>query len=151
PYDPEDCYISELVACWNQINAGVTTGIDTSQCSQTAAHSDAMIKGLMYSGRRSMYVYSRGRGFEPMSGFEYPGRIGDSSKGLGRLRRQYFSSDDQLVTLGFDGGPAPVAGPGTESGWALARAFNAWIVNHNVRAPQVITTNEKELGPDIEF
>ena len=151
PYDPEDCYISELLACWNQINGGVTTGIDTSQCSQTAAHSDAMIKGLMDSGRRSMYVYSRGRGVNPMPGFEYPGRIGVSTRGLGRLRKEYFSSSDQLVTLGYDGGPNPIAGPGTETGWELARSFEAWIVNHNVQAPQVVLNNQKLLGPDIEL
>jgi 5-methylthioadenosine/S-adenosylhomocysteine deaminase len=149
PYEPEDCYISELVACWNQINAGVTTGIDTSQCSQTAAHTDAMIKGLIDSGRRSMYVYSRGRGDVP--GFEYPGRLGVSTRGLGRLRSQWFNTDDQLVTLGYDGGPTPIAGPGSETGWALARSVGAWIVNHNVQAPQVVLNNEKELGPDIEF
>src|SRR5262245_38244587 len=31
PYDPEDCYISELVACLSEISEGVTTGTDTSQ------------------------------------------------------------------------------------------------------------------------
>jgi cytosine/adenosine deaminase-related metal-dependent hydrolase len=29
PYDPEDCYISELVACLSQISEGVTCGTDT--------------------------------------------------------------------------------------------------------------------------
>src|SRR5215813_7472009 len=32
PYDPEDCYISELVACLSEISEGITTGVDTSQC-----------------------------------------------------------------------------------------------------------------------
>src|SRR2546422_2763485 len=31
PYDPQDCYISELVACLSQITQGVTMGTDTSQ------------------------------------------------------------------------------------------------------------------------
>ena len=149
PYEPEDCYISELVACWSQISAGVTTGIDTSQCSHTPAHTDAMIKGLVDSGRRSMFVYSPGRA--DSNGYEFPGRIGVSTRGLGRLRSQFFNTDDQLVTLGFGGGPTPIAGPGTETGWQLARSFGAWIVNHNVMAPQIIVDNEKELGPDIEM
>src|SRR5215813_12469512 len=32
PYDPEDSYISELVACLSEISEGITTGTDTSQC-----------------------------------------------------------------------------------------------------------------------
>ena len=43
PYDPDDCYISELVASWANINSGMTTTIDTSQCSHTPEHTDAMI------------------------------------------------------------------------------------------------------------
>ena len=56
PYDPEDCYISELVACLSEISEGITTGTDTSQSSHTPEHTDAMIKGLMDSGRRMVYA-----------------------------------------------------------------------------------------------
>jgi 5-methylthioadenosine/S-adenosylhomocysteine deaminase len=101
PYEPEDNYISELVASLSQIAAGVTTGIDTSQSSHTPEHTDAMIAGLRDAGRRTLYAYSAGRGDAP--GYEYPGRIGDSTTGLGRLRAQHFSSDDQLVTLALGG------------------------------------------------
>ena len=45
-YLPEDAYISELVASLNQINAGVTTTVDTSQVSLSPAHTDACIAGL---------------------------------------------------------------------------------------------------------
>src|SRR5438067_2516626 len=31
PYDPEDCYISQLVACLSEISEGITCGTDTSQ------------------------------------------------------------------------------------------------------------------------
>jgi hypothetical protein len=121
PYDPEDCYISELVADWAAINGGVTTGIDTSQSSHSAEHTDAMIQGLMDSGRRSLFAYGGGRSDTP--GFEFPGAIGNTTSGIGRLRTQFFSSDDQLVTLGYTGGPT--------AGWELARAFDAVIINHN--------------------
>jgi cytosine/adenosine deaminase-related metal-dependent hydrolase len=149
PYDPEDCYISELVASLNQIDQGITTGVDTSQSSHTPEHTDAMIEALRDSGRRTLFAYSGGRADSP--GYEYPGRIGDTSRGLGRLRTQYFSSDDQLLTLGFGGGNTPVAGPDTETGWALARSFSAWIVNHNVGSPQTVIANQNDLGPDVEF
>src|SRR4051812_11978174 len=42
PYDPEDCYISQLVACLSEITEGVTTGTDTSQSNHTPEHTDAM-------------------------------------------------------------------------------------------------------------
>lgn len=40
PYDPEDCYISELVACLSEISEGVTWGTDTSQ----ANHSGVLLR-----------------------------------------------------------------------------------------------------------
>jgi 5-methylthioadenosine/S-adenosylhomocysteine deaminase len=59
--------------------------------------------------------------------------------GLQRISKKYFSSKDQLVTLGFAGGPTPIAGlpaPYTGlTGWALGREFGAFINNHNVGAP----------------
>ena len=58
----------------------------------------------MDSGRRSLYVYTGGRADDNRGGYEYPGTIGDSTRGLGRLRAQRFNTDDQLVTLGFSGG-----------------------------------------------
>src|SRR5258705_13189656 len=133
PYDPEDCYISELVACLSEISEGLTTGTDTSQSSHTPEHTDAMIKGLMDSGRRMVYAYTggidRSRDGSP---YEFPGAMNDTAKGIGRIAKTYFSSKDQLVTLGFGGGPGPAA-PGAEvTGWQLARAFGASIHHHNV-------------------
>ena len=46
PYDPDDCYIAELVACLSEITQGITTGTDTSQANHTPEHTDAMIKAL---------------------------------------------------------------------------------------------------------
>src|SRR5262249_28433094 len=87
-YQPEDAYISELVASLNQLNAGVTTTVDTSQVSHTPAHSDACIAGLKESGRRAVHTYSPGVG----PGVQYP-------KDLVRLQSQYFSSPHQRLTL----------------------------------------------------
>jgi len=139
PYDPEDCYISQLVACLSEISEGITTGTDTSQANHTPEHTDAMIKGLMDSGRRMVFDYSAGtdrraEGFP----FEFPGAMSDTTKGVGRLARTYFSSRDQLVTLGFAGGPGP-AFPGAQyTGWQLGRSFGALINNHNVGNPKLV-------------
>jgi 5-methylthioadenosine/S-adenosylhomocysteine deaminase len=135
PYDPEDCYISELVACLSQMTQGITMGCDTSQASHSPEYSDAMIQGLLASGRRSLYDYSNGtdRGQS-----EYPGRKGDTSTGIGRLAKTYFSSNDQLVTLGFAGGPGPAYDGAPYTGWQLGREFGAQLVAHNVGNPGLI-------------
>jgi len=98
-----------------------------------------MIKGLMDSGRRVVYAYTGGvNRTSEGSPYEFPGAMNDTTKGIGRLAKTYFSSKDQLVTLGFGGGPGPAA-PGADfTGWQLARAFGASIHNHNVGGPGVV-------------
>jgi len=141
PYEPEDSYISQLVACLSEISEGVTTGTDTSQANHTPAHTDAAIKGLMDSGRRMVFDYSAGtnRSAEGFP-FEFPGAMNDTTKGIGRIAKTYFSSKDQLVTLGFGGGGGP-AFPGADyTGWQLGRSFGALINNHSVGNPMGIVT-----------
>jgi 5-methylthioadenosine/S-adenosylhomocysteine deaminase len=87
-YLPEDARIGELVASLSQLNAGVTTTVDTSQVSLTPEHTDACIAGLKESGRRVLFAYSAGQGAKS----QYP-------QDIVRLRKQHFSSDDQLLTL----------------------------------------------------
>src|SRR5262249_27516563 len=113
-YMPDDAYISELVASISQINAGVTTGVDTSQVSHTPEHTDACIEGLAKAGRRTLFAYSQGVG----PGTQYP-------QDIRRLRTRFFSSDDQLLTLGMGGGPVANV-------WSLAREVGVPIVNHIV-------------------
>jgi cytosine/adenosine deaminase-related metal-dependent hydrolase len=140
PYDPEDLYISELVACLSEISEGITMGTDTSQASHTPEHTDAMIQGLIDSGRRMVYDYSAGTN-RSAEGFpyEFPGAMGDTTKGIGRIAKKYFSSRDQLVTLGCGAGPTEAFPGAGYTGWQLGRAFGALINNHNVGGPNVVT------------
>ena len=141
PYDPEDCYISELVACLSQISEGVTCGTDTSQANHTPEHTDAMIRGLMDSGRRMVFDYSGGTN-RSAEGFPYevPGAMNDTTKGIGRLAKTYFSSRDQLVTLGFGGGAGPAFAGAAYTGWQLGRSFGALINIHTVGNPNGIVS-----------
>ena len=134
-YRPEDAQISELVASLSQINAGVTTGVDTSQVSHTPEHTDACIAGLTAARRRTLFAYSAGTG----SGVRYP-------QDIRRLRTQYFSSSDQLLTLAMGGGA-------DASTWALAREVGAPIVNHVVGNPDLLEAlgRQKLMGPDNEY
>jgi len=141
PYDPEDCYIAELVTCLSEIGEGVTCGTDTSQANHTPEHTDAMIKGLMDSGRRMVFDYSGGTN-RSAEGFphEVPGAMNDTTKGIGRLAKTYFSSKDQLVTLGLSAGGGP-AFPGADyTGYQLARSFGALINTHNVGNPMQVVS-----------
>ena len=142
PYDPEDLYIAQLIANLSQISEGVTCGTDTSQANHTPAHTDAMIKGLMDSGRRMLFDYSSGtdRSAEGFP-FEFPGAMNDTTKGIGRIAKTYFSSKDQLVTLGFGGGGGPAFQGANYTGWQLGRSFGAFINNHSVGNPMGIVNS----------
>ena len=104
--------------------------------SHTPAYSDACIAGLKESGRRAVYTYSPGLG----PGSQYP-------KDLLRLKSQYFSSADQLLTLELN------AAPNTDN-WALARQADVPIICHIVgdRSGNFEAIGKAGLmGPDNEY
>jgi 5-methylthioadenosine/S-adenosylhomocysteine deaminase len=134
-YLPDDAYISELVASLSQMNAGVTTTVDLSQVSHTPAHSDACIQGLRESGRRAVYSYSSG-----IKGSQFP-------QDITRLKKQFFSSDDQLVTLALNTGT-------NADHWKLARSVGVPITSHIVgdRFGDLEKMGKAGLmGPDNEY
>ena len=93
---PEDVYAANLLSALGAIESGVTSVLDWSQISNTPLHSDAAIQALIDSGIRGVYAYgnpqsSTGR-FQDAVAAQFP-------QDITRLRSQYFSSDDQLLTL----------------------------------------------------
>jgi 5-methylthioadenosine/S-adenosylhomocysteine deaminase len=141
-YRPQDAFIAELVSSLSQLDAGVTTVIDTSQVGHTPEHTDAAIQGLEQAGRRAVFVYSPGAG---------PGNL--FPKDLQRLRGQHFSSTDQLLTLAMGG---EVFDPAYRSYWELGRQQGLFIVTHLVGSLGQETlveqlAREGLLGPDLEF
>ena len=111
-YQPEDAYAGVLLASLSHLRGGVTAAVDLSQVQNTPEHTDACIAAFRESGRRALLAYSRG--FGPDS--RYP-------QDVTRLRSQYFSSDDQLLTLALNGGLE-------RSAWELARQTGVPIVDH---------------------
>ncbi|HEX5748826.1 MAG TPA: amidohydrolase family protein [Archangium sp.] len=141
-FRPEDAYLAELVASLSQLDAGVTTVVDTSQVGHTPAHTDAVIRGLQDAGRRAVFVYSPGAG---------PGNIFPND--LQRLRNQYFSSTDQLLTLAMGG---EVFDPAFRTYWAIGRQNGLPIVTHlvgSIGQATLVEQLESEglLGPDLVF
>src|SRR5262245_34745976 len=89
-YRRRDVYINELFGSLSQLDDGVTTVHDISQIHHSPAHSDAAIQGIMDSGRRAAFGYFGSAGNVP--GNQYP-------VDARRIKPQWFSSTDQLVTM----------------------------------------------------
>lgn len=128
---PEDVRIGDLVTALGAINAGVTTILDWSHIGNSPEHTDAAIDGLRSSGIRAVYAYGSGTS-GPAN--RYP-------QDIHRLRKQYFSSRDQLLTLGI------AAGMDARE-WAVAREAGALI---SVHAGGSLAGLEKALGPDVTY
>lgn len=136
-YEPEDAHAAELLASLSQISDGVTTTVDTSQVQLSPAHTDACLAALRESGRRCLFAYGA-------SGKDAATR---SPAELTRLKKQYFSSDDQLLTLGSSGG--------TPEAWKFARSLNVPIIIHvvgdNVMGRLQTFGDAGLMGPDCEY
>lgn len=117
-YRPEDVYINELYGGLAQLDAGVTTVMDVSQIHHSSAHSDAAIAGLKDAGRRAVFGYFEGWGDEA----QYPG---DAA----RIRKEYFSSDDGMISMVMGG---EIYLPGYEAAWETGRALDLPIALHVV-------------------
>ncbi len=93
---PDDVYAADYVSALGSIDSGVTCVLDWSHIGISPAHTDACIKGLQDSGVRAVFAYGAGQNetgrVMEIATAKYPDDIG-------RLRKQYFSSDDQLMTL----------------------------------------------------
>ena len=137
-YTPDDARISQLIASLSQISQGVTTTVDTSQIHLTAEHTDATIDGLRESGRRCLVAYNANRRNAAAR------RVPE----LRRLRREHFSSDDQLLTLAYNSRSEQW------ETWHIGRDVGAAIVGHcqgrdNFDEPALIASGE--MGPDVEY
>lgn len=119
-YRPEDVYISELFGGLSQLDAGVTTVLDISQIHHSPDHTDAAIAGLRDAGRRGVLGYFEGIG----ENAHYPG-------GAYRVHEQYFSSDDQLLSMVMGG---EISLNGYEEAWRIGRDLGIPIATHIVGA-----------------
>lgn len=130
-YRPEDVRIGNLISALGAINAGVTTVLDWSHIGNSPEHTDAAIEGLRDSGIRGVYAFGNG----------VPGPRNFYPHDIRRLRRDYFSSDDQLLTL------ALAAGINT-SQWDLARDVGARVTVHVNGTGRLLPVADA-LGPDV--
>jgi 5-methylthioadenosine/S-adenosylhomocysteine deaminase len=119
-YRPEDMYVGNLITALGCIDAGITCFIDNSHNSRSAAHSDAAVQALIDSGVRA--VHASGAPTFGEWDRQWP-------QDVGRLQRQFFASDDQLVTLRlFSRGLV-------KEDWETARQLGLWLSIDGAGAP----------------
>src|SRR5215813_3493002 len=122
-YRPQDVYISHLFGGLSQLDDGVTTVHDVSQIHHSPQHSDAAIQALIDTGRRAAFGYFESAGAAVLGtnpGNKYP----DDAI---RIKQQWFSSTDQLVTMIMGG---EVYLPGYEKAWNIGRQLDLQIAAH---------------------
>jgi len=116
-YRPRDIYVGNMISALGCIDAGITTVVDDSHNSRTAAHSDAAVDALLDAGIRAVHVTGA-----PVAGewdrAHWPGN-------LERLHAKYLANKPAgLLTLGVMD-----AFPMLETNqWAVARQLGAVIV-----------------------
>ena len=119
-YRPQDVYINELFGGLSQLDAGVTTVHDVSQISHSPAHSDAAIQALFDTGRRAAFGYFESAG--AVHGNQYP-------FDAPRIKRQWFSSSDQLVHM-IMGGEVYLGNQSTDDSWRIGRELGLQVAAH---------------------
>ncbi|QQM39724.1 amidohydrolase family protein [Streptomyces liliifuscus] len=148
-YRPQDMYVGTKLAALTAIDSGITTMLDFSHNSRTREHSDAAIEALRDTGIRGVHA-SMGPHFGEWDR-QWPAD-------LTRLKDQYFSSDDQLLTLRMATlATDEIAGPVLAYGPELART--AADLGIGVSVDAVFGTASSEavlswaehgiLGPDV--
>ncbi|MGH9271688.1 MAG: hypothetical protein ACRDZ2_10495 [Ilumatobacteraceae bacterium] len=97
-YRPQDTYAgNRLGAPLGALNAGFTTWLDWAHNLNTPDHADEAIRGLQDAGIRA--VFAHGAPLSSMEDWWSASGTRAHPDDIKRLRTQYFSSDDQLVTL----------------------------------------------------
>ncbi len=133
---PEEAYLGDLIAALSAMNCGITTILDWSHINTTTDHTDAVIQALGDSGIRAVYAYGPNFFHPNPAQNPYPNDIF-------RLRKQYFSSSDQLLTLALAAaGPQFGGVPFAVIEWTTAR-------HPDVHAPISVHVGVGADGPGL--
>jgi cytosine/adenosine deaminase-related metal-dependent hydrolase len=153
-YRAEDVYIANLMGALEALNAGITTLLDWSHVNNTPEHADAAIAGLSEAGIRAIYAHGVPVG---ASWWAYSSK--DHPEDVRRIRKQYFNSDDQLLSLALAArAPGNTTPEVAKHDWALARDLGIRISVHvgmrltGVHVNHVKTIHDLGLmGPDTTY
>jgi cytosine/adenosine deaminase-related metal-dependent hydrolase len=154
-YRAEDVYIANLMGALEALNAGITTLLDWSHVNNTPEHADAAIAGLTEAGIRA--VYAHGVPVGSSDWWAYSSR--EHPEDIRRIRKEYFQSDDQLLTLALAArAPGNTTPEVAVHDWKLARDLGIRISVHvgmrltGVHVNHVLTLSQLGLmGPDTTY
>ena len=155
-YRPEDVYAGNYLGSLEAIDAGVTTLLDWSHISNTPEHADEAIRGLRDARLRAVYCY--GTPNTSLADWWYTSTL-EAPEDIRRVRSQYFSSDEGLLTLAMGTrGPGFCTPEVVRHDWALARDVGAPISVHVGMGPYAgrfsMVSQLSELGllgPDTTY
>jgi cytosine/adenosine deaminase-related metal-dependent hydrolase len=153
-YRAEDVYIANLMGALEALNAGITTLLDWSHVNNTPEHADAAIAGLAEAGIRAVYAHG-----VPVGGEWWAYSSLNHPEDIRRIRKQYFQSDDQLLTLALAArAPGNTTPEVARHDWKLARDLGIRISVHvgmrltGVHVRHVLTLDQLGLmGPDTTY
>jgi cytosine/adenosine deaminase-related metal-dependent hydrolase len=151
-YRPEDTYAANLIGALEALDAGITTLLDWSHNLSTPEHADAAVRALFEFGGRAIFGHGCGfRHWQPPSPLPH-------DEDARRIRNQYFSSDDQLVTMCLcPRGNQFTTIEATEADWRLADELALRISCHagdgawGKNRPIAQLAEMGLLGPHITF
>lgn len=125
-FRPEDTYNGNLLGALEALDGGITTLLDWSHNVDTPEHSDAAVEGLFASGMRSVFAHGGGATM-----WNLPSTVPHTRDVL-RIRDQYFSSPDQLVTMAFAlRGPQFSTPEVAAEDWKLIQELDTRVTVHN--------------------
>jgi cytosine/adenosine deaminase-related metal-dependent hydrolase len=133
-YRPDDVVAANRWGALECINAGITTLVDWSHIMNTPAHADAAVQGLQETGIRSVFAYGFGNTSlqDWWFGPDWTGsRLTCDGDDARRIRKQYFNSDDGLITMAL-----ATRGPGfcqpevVRYDWEIAKELGLNITVH---------------------
>jgi 5-methylthioadenosine/S-adenosylhomocysteine deaminase len=153
-YRPEDVYIANLMGALEALNAGITTLLDWSHVNNTPEHADAAVAGLTEAGIRGVYAHG-----VPVGADWWADSSKEHPEDIRRIRKTYFQSDDQLLSLALAArAPGNTTPEVATHDWKLARDLGIRISVHvgmrltGVHVNHVLTLNQLGLmGPDTTY
>jgi 5-methylthioadenosine/S-adenosylhomocysteine deaminase len=124
-YRPQDTYIGNLLGTLEALDAGITTLLDWSHNLNTPDHADGAVEALFESGARVVFAHGGGA-----PEWQVPSDV-PHTRDAKRVKEQWFSSDQQLVTMAMAlRGPQFAPGDTSLHDWALARELGTRITVH---------------------
>jgi 5-methylthioadenosine/S-adenosylhomocysteine deaminase len=126
-FRPQDTYAGNYLGAVEAVDAGITTLLDWSHNLKTPSHADAAVSGLQDVGGRAVFAHGGGAAewkVVPPNPLPHP-------EDARRVRDEYFSSDDQLVTMALAiRGPQFTTKEVARHDWALANDLGLRITVH---------------------